>query len=149
MVVKEHVWLTDVFIIVFEQWSSIAQMNKIYQALDTHTILVSRIHSLLVWVFSWNLLTICTIKNMASFIHNLQTVSTNCPRISHIIPGHETAILALSDIIRPARLTTSLLLHPSIQSTGGVNINAAGHAAVRPAPACTRLHQFTKNTHTH
>lgn len=34
----------------------------------------------------------------------------------------------------------------SIQSRGGVSINASGHAAVRPAPACTRLHQFTKHT---
>ena len=33
----------------------------------------------------------------------------------------------------------------SIQSRGGVSINASGHAAVRPAPACTRLHQFTKH----
>ncbi len=32
-----------------------AQRNKIYQALDTHSIIVSRIHSLLVLVFSFNL----------------------------------------------------------------------------------------------
>ncbi len=34
------------------------QRNKIYQGLDTHTILVSRIQSLLVLAFSWDLLTI-------------------------------------------------------------------------------------------
>lgn len=40
----------------------------------------------------------------------------------------------------------SIHRHLSIQSRGGVSINASGHAAVRPAPACTLLHQFTKHT---
>ncbi len=43
------VWLTGVFLIVSgQQWSSMAQRNKIHQALATRTILVSRILSLLV-----------------------------------------------------------------------------------------------------
>ena len=50
------VWLTDVFLIVFvQQQRFMAQRNKIYQALNTHIILVSRIDSLLVLVFSWDL----------------------------------------------------------------------------------------------
>ncbi len=40
-------------LIVFEQqWSSMTQRNKIYQTLDTHTILVSGINSLFLLVFS-------------------------------------------------------------------------------------------------
>ncbi len=39
------VWLTGVFLIVFvQQWSSVAQRNKIYQALDTQTTLGSIVH---------------------------------------------------------------------------------------------------------
>lgn len=45
------VWLNNVFIIE-QQWSSMAQNNKICQALDTQTVLVNFIHSLLVLVFS-------------------------------------------------------------------------------------------------
>lgn len=49
-------WLNYVFLIVSgQQWSSLAQRNTMYQALDIHTIHVSRIHSLLALVFSWSL----------------------------------------------------------------------------------------------
>ena len=40
-------WLINVFLIVFGQRRSTAQRNKIYQTLDTNTILVSRMSSLL------------------------------------------------------------------------------------------------------
>ncbi len=53
VVMKQHVmWLTEFLIIFGQQWSSMAQRNKEYQALDTQTILVSRISSLLVLAFS-------------------------------------------------------------------------------------------------
>ena len=72
---------------------------------------------------------------------------SNIPSFAPITPGHETpqtAVLALWDIIRPGGL-----LHPSVQNRGGISINASGHAAVRPAPACTQLHQVTKSTRIH
>ncbi len=52
MSVSDTVCLTDVFLIVF--WATMERMerNKIYQALDTQTILVRRIHSLLVFIIS-------------------------------------------------------------------------------------------------
>ncbi len=56
MVMKEHcatVWLIDVFLILLGQlWRSMAQRNKIYQALDTQMIPLSRINSLLVLICS-------------------------------------------------------------------------------------------------
>ncbi len=51
--------LTDVFLIVFgEQWSSVAQRNKQITLWIHRQKLVSRISSLLVFVFPWDFLTI-------------------------------------------------------------------------------------------
>lgn len=52
-------WLTAVILIVLgQQWHSVAQRNKIYQAWVGQMILVRGINSVLVLVFSWHLLMI-------------------------------------------------------------------------------------------
>ncbi len=68
MVMKKHVttWNGVAHLCVFnvffgQQWRLIAQSNKLFQALATQEILASRIHLLLVLVFSWDLLTMTKI----------------------------------------------------------------------------------------
>ena len=57
MILKGHV--TQYKSVLRHQCSSMSQTNKVYQDLNTHVILVSRIYTLLVWVFSWiDLLTV-------------------------------------------------------------------------------------------
>ena len=51
-----------------QQRRSMAQRNKIYQALDTHTMLVSRINSLFCWFYTWGSLTIQKIWTIVSHI---------------------------------------------------------------------------------
>ncbi len=52
------VGLLDVFLIVFGQWSSVAQRTKLYQALDTRQYSFVRTNSLLVLDFSLDVFTI-------------------------------------------------------------------------------------------
>ncbi len=63
MVMKEHVtqcrtvWLTDVFLVFGHQWRIWHRGRRYVRFwIDTHTKLVYRISSLLVWVGPWDLL---------------------------------------------------------------------------------------------
>lgn len=73
MKMKEHPaqsvqqWVIDVFLIVLQQWSSMAQ--RIYQAVDTDPVLGSGTYSLLIWFFSWDLLTIGSLLNDVGLVH--------------------------------------------------------------------------------
>ena len=52
--VSETMWLTDEFLIVLKQWSSVAQRKKMFQAFGRHTIFNRRRHFHGIWFISEN-----------------------------------------------------------------------------------------------
>lgn len=62
-------WPTNAFLIDFgQQWTSVAQRNKLYQALDTQTV----INSMLVSVFSLDLLSIKIVEYIQACVIKLK-----------------------------------------------------------------------------
>ncbi len=65
MPVRATVCLTDEYL-TGQQWSSVAQRSKMHQVLNTQAKVVSRMNSVLVFYFSWDLLTFKKMQNIIS-----------------------------------------------------------------------------------
>ena len=85
----EKIWLIDVFLTVFVQTlRPIAQRNKIYQALDTYTILASRMNSLLIWLCTWHLLRVRKLENYQLY--------PSSKLLAYLLSGNLVPLLLLS-----------------------------------------------------